>query len=86
MRPLTPGNRPKVVEGYVLRQRQERKVDENAELLMRGGSPVGEGRARGETFSEDGAEVRREREVEGGFDIGEFGVVQAWENRDVERF
>lgn len=53
---------------------------------MRGGPPVGEAGADGETFSEDRADVRRKCEAEGGFDIGELSVVEAGENWDVERF
>lgn len=53
------------------------------ELLEGGGAPVWEAVADGEALPEDGAEVGREREVEGGLDGGEFEVSEAVEDRDV---
>lgn len=49
-------------------------MGENVELLAGGRSPVGEAGADGEALLEDGAEVRREREIEGGLEGGEVGV------------
>lgn len=68
---------PKEAEG--------REAEEDAELLEGGGTPVRESGAHGEAFLENGAEVGREGEVEGGFDGGELWVGEALLDWDVER-
>lgn len=53
------------------------------QLLGRGGAPVGEAGGEREAFLEDVAEVRREGEAVGGFDGGELGVGETFEDGDV---
>ena len=56
------------------------------ELLGGGGAPVGEPGGDWEAVVEDVAEVRRERDVEFGFNVGEFGVGETFGDYDVGGF
>lgn len=71
---MTPRLGPEVSIGDLPEEAERREVEEDAELLGGGGAPVGECGADGKAFLEDGSEVGREMEVEGGFDGGEFLV------------
>lgn len=83
---VAPRVGPEIVNGDLFAKGQDREVGEDFELLGGGGSPVGEARADGEAFLEDGAEVRRECEIELGLHGTEFIIGEAFGDGDVAGF
>lgn len=73
----SPGVGPEAPMRDLPEDGEDGEVEEDAEVLGRGGAPVGEAGGDGEAFAEDGAEVGREGEVEEGLDGGEFDVGEA---------
>lgn len=72
LRPIAPTAVPEVLAADLLTESQDWEVNQDIELLRGRRSPIGKSLANWDAFTENRAKVRRECEIERGFNGGEL--------------